>query len=652
MKIKLLTILLFCCCAAGYGFTRSDYSFIKGKPLVSAAEFGLATSATGAVNRTALVAALASYPGILIPAGTYTIDNSTGPVSITSSGTTVWGAPGSVLIAATYSQDLLQISADDVSISGLTLYGPGGIDAIASDWATVEDRPALIAAGATGSIVIKNPVIESCRFVDPGVHSIAFFKVVGGRIRDNVCISTATYSVASTTPSLSHIGHVSLQTSAYCEVTGNDLRGLSSGILGGGSSVTTFDSDDGVTTGDLRNFLLDRNTIRGTISSCIYIDGEASNYVISNNVGSATNMGISAAGIGITITGNQFDSLENTIIKVRNPVLVSITGNTGTTYGTGANAMGVWINGSSQFITGPQNVTITGNCFYANAGAGPGIRIDGEPGEDLVDLNNPKNILITGNTLSGFAEMTSGAYYNGMIYIYNMPYSDFTGSPAAHISIVGNTLIARDPNTRQTSGIIIRGGCNGWNISNNSIYGVASSGCGLILQGCSNGSAIGNTIYPAELSAGTSWGGVQEITPAAYQASDSGWIATGTDNLYAANLIASSASWDVIALDASTKLGQDRGAIFILSNASFSVVPFSAYSEFVASSTNDITATPVVSSAYTFQRYATVIISNVSTGKNVTFQPAGLNHAVGPGERHKFMQTAAGFGANTWIIAE
>lgn len=622
-------------------------------PYANARMFGLKTTATGAVNKAAILAAIASNTRVFIPDGTYPIDNTATPLTISRAGVVLFGSSNAILKAQNESVDLVRVMADDVSIEGISFQGVGGTTTDSS-YAALENRPALLAIGATGSTVIQRTTVERCKFIDPAVVSLEAFKSVGAKILKNDFISTATVD-PNTYPFLTH---VYLQTSAYTDISHNSVVGMCQGIGGGGNSTDPFDSGDGVTSGYARHFTISGNTLREQADHSIYFSDDAQDYDIIGNVASSTNEVVKVQGIGITISGNSLDSALKGVIVGNAVSGLTIIGNNGKSYAANnPDAHGIYLGTvpGSLLTEGYYNITIEGNTITdVNGGNGAAINIDGHPSSSPTasgtDLNLIRNLTISGNTLTGWGDIVDNAGYNGSILIRQRPYADGTGSPAANITITGNTISMSDTLTKARSGIIIRGGCNGWTISGNTIHGIGGSqAAGATLQGCSNGSAVGNTILIADNATGTNYGGFRETLPADYgDASDPLYIATGTNNLYASNKIPPGSSFFVLARDASTEI-LHRLNNYATPNASVSFFPYYRYTNVFWEPLVNINMIPsTTSSLYTFEQNCEVFVHNLAATCTITFDPGGIGYVIPASSSASFVQVGTGTNANTW----
>lgn len=637
--------------------TRPDWLDIKNTPSVDPRRFGMSENATPIKNREALEAAFLQGSSIVIPDGVFEVSNTTGPlvletkVAIHGTGT---------LKATSKDYDFIRVMADDCSFSNITIAGVG-LNVASQTWKNEEDKLALLAIGASGSSLVKNCKVSGVNFVAPPIHSIQMFKAIGCKIErcnfysddGEVLITNPVYA------QLAYLGHISLQTSANCTVRGNTLFGMVQGIMAGGNELDLFTSPDGVSSGYTRGHIVTNNKIEGVQDHGIYFSDVCREYIICENIVSATNDGIKIEGEKCVVANNKVAIRAGSILTGRNCKDVIISSNYGETSGTGPFSYGIFIGGTTS-STGFENITISNNQLVAiNSGCADGIKVQGQA-YGLIH-NQIKNLVVSGNTIVGFgSDSTLPATLQAGVHVFQDYPIGVVASIPENLIITNNIIdLKSSATTPGKAGVIIRGGANYANVSFNTIknYGAAfgQSAAAIYLHSVIN-SLISNNNSTVDSQSLGATSGYRELLPNVYGIAASyteASLSVPANNTYSQNRVAGNNAPDILWLTSSSKATPKKVFNNANYNLNFTLHPYSAVDTFLFGSATGNRSIIATTTTGPFTQYDTIIVHNMSATATVYFNDDASSFSVSAGTTGEFMQIATGtYGdnlANTWI---
>jgi hypothetical protein len=464
---------------------------------VSARIFGI--NGTGN-ERVKLQAALDAVSQLEIPDGlTITLDNTSTVGATITRDNFILSGKGTIK-GTNIHNSMLVVTAGNVTITGVTLQGPGTND----DSGTAADEPSLLKIDGTGRTSPINANIEGINVINPGVIGIDIWKSVGVIVKGSTLSSNA--DIRTFTGNSSHL--LRIYASADVRVIGNHMRGLIEGVEAGAfGSDYIFDDFAGTRSGKTRRVVVADNIIEGQQDHSIYFSNETQDYQITGNFAAAatTSAGgngygsIKVEGFNVTVRGNY----SRDGIVARNPVNLLVANNTvpvasGINYPVASqkqNVYGITIE-DVIFKRDAQNIKIIGNNIYTiggNVDTDAGINVTGAVWagyqSKIIDLD------ISGNTVTGFGQYgtrTIDGYgilvKQQLISIGNVAQN----SPAEGVKIANNIVTMASATARPSYGVALMMGVNNATVTGNTIKGFSKFG--VYSLGVKNSFFGGNTL--------------------------------------------------------------------------------------------------------------------------------------------------------------
>jgi hypothetical protein len=434
-------------------FVAGNYQIFSGTGAVKLSGpvkiewFGFLTSATGAVNYAAVVAALATGSTDISAtvAGDYTYDNSS-ITTISTAKLQLKLARGVNIKPSSSTTSVFRITGAGIKFSGGTITGTGTyVTTGSSTGRPISFIEVTDDEDADGTVTLgyrQDNEIENVLMVNPNNCGILFYRTVGGKAKGN--------KITSAYDDVWQQGQFGIDTSssAQIEISNNFLDGHIQDIVGGGTTRYTFDDYSGTAAGsNVRDILITGNTMTNFRDHAVYYSSDCERITVTSNQMrsqyASSNEAIKLAYSGNVVVGNHYEgvgggfhgrSLSKSVVSANRFV---VTGESGYIFP-------IYIEAPTTIDLHLEGITITDNYVEATgaSGCGSGIYFLAQNRDSDGSQNIIKNIIIKGNYLKNVGGNTGagGTYRSGILMLtekHNTPASSIFGED---IIISGNQL--------------------------------------------------------------------------------------------------------------------------------------------------------------------------------------------------------------------